>query len=178
MGHDDDDDDFFNVDMQSLAVEQSKYSTLPKNCRHELGGVQLWVDAQSQKVLVPFKKEFLELLDSYGIAHAPTTVCNPQANAVIERVHRVIGDKMCTMTIKITDVWEQFLNNATFALRSAHHSMINASPAQLAFGRDMIFGRKHETNWVDEHRRKVEQIKKNNLRENNKRVNWEHRPGD
>ncbi|ETL46470.1 hypothetical protein L916_03636, partial [Phytophthora nicotianae] len=28
-----------------------------------------------------FKKEFQELLDSYGSEHAPTTVRNPQANA-------------------------------------------------------------------------------------------------
>ncbi|KAE8889262.1 hypothetical protein PF005_g11777 [Phytophthora fragariae] len=80
---------------------------------------------------------------------------------------------MRTKTIKTMEDWELFLNNTTFALRAAHQSMTNASPAQQAFGRDMIFDMKHETNWVDEHRRKVEQIKKNNLRENNKRVNWE-----
>ncbi|KAG3078613.1 hypothetical protein PI125_g20932 [Phytophthora idaei] len=313
-----DEEELFNVDMQLLSGEQRKDSTLPKTCRRELGGVQLWVDSQSMKVLVPkalrerllktyhewlihpgastmratisqvftwpnlerdttqlveacvlcskakhptvrygklpakkaiawpwyeiavdsigpygkqkyraltiidtstrlievlpaqdgssaeaaflldrhwlnryprpvrciyddgseFKKEFHELLDSYGIEHAPTTVCNPQANAVIERVYRVIGDKMRTKTIKTTDDWEQFLNNNTFALRTAHHSMTNASPSQQAFGRDMIFDMKHETNWVNEHRRKIEQIKKNNIRENNKRVNWEYRPAD
>ncbi|KAE9043198.1 hypothetical protein PR002_g3477 [Phytophthora rubi] len=43
-----------------------------------------------------FKKEFVELLESYVIAMVPTTTRNPQANGVIERLHRVIGDKMRT----------------------------------------------------------------------------------
>ncbi|KAG3069388.1 hypothetical protein PI124_g18789 [Phytophthora idaei] len=67
---------------------------------------------------------------------------------------------MRTKTIKTPDDWEQFLNNNTFALRAAYHSVTNASPWYQAFGRDMIFDMKHETNWVDEHRRKIEQIKK------------------
>ncbi|OWY93098.1 Pol Polyprotein [Phytophthora megakarya] len=33
----------------------------------------------------PRPKEVFEVLDSYGIEHAPTTVRNPQDNAVIER---------------------------------------------------------------------------------------------
>ncbi|KAE8988442.1 hypothetical protein PR001_g22040 [Phytophthora rubi] len=174
------DDAPFNFDMQSLAVEQNNDATLPKKCRQAAFLLDRhWLNRYPRPVRCiydggsEFKKEFLELLDSYGIEHAPTTVRNPQANAVIERVHRVIGDKMRTKTIKTMEDWELFLNNTTFALRAAHQSMTNASPAQQAFGRDMIFDMKHETNWVDEHRRKVEQIKKNNLRENNKRVNWE-----
>ncbi|KAF4127727.1 Integrase core domain [Phytophthora infestans] len=270
---DTDDDNLFSFDMHTVAQEQENDSNLENDCKCELGGVQLWVDRHSKKVLVPeslrnkllttyhewlihpgastmkatinqvftwakldrdvtkfveaclpcskakhptvrygklpvkkaiawpcseaaflldrhwlnryprpvkciydggseFKKEFLELLDSYGIEHAPKTVRNPQANAVIERVHRVIGDKMRTKTLKTADEWEQFLNNTTFALRAAYHSMTNTSPAQQAFGRNMFFDMKHETDWVEEHRRKADQIKRNNERENSKRVNW------
>ncbi|OWZ16092.1 Pol Polyprotein [Phytophthora megakarya] len=41
----------------------------------------------------------------------------------------------------------------------------------------MIMDMKHLTNWVEEHRRKAAQIKKNNDRENTKRVDWEYTPG-
>ncbi|KAG3135545.1 hypothetical protein PI126_g18200 [Phytophthora idaei] len=48
-----DEEELFNFDTQLLSEEQRKDSTLPKTCRRELGGVQLWVDSQSMKVLVP-----------------------------------------------------------------------------------------------------------------------------
>ncbi|KAG3120208.1 hypothetical protein PI125_g1298 [Phytophthora idaei] len=123
-----------------------------------------------------FKKEFHELLESYGIEHEPTTVWKPLVNAVIEHVHRVIGDKMCMKTIKTMEDWVQSPNNTTFALRAANHVMTNILPAQQAFGRDMIFDMKHETNCIDGQLRKVDQINKKNQWENNKRVSSEYTP--
>ena len=41
-------------------------------------------------------KEFAELLDSYSIDKCPTTIHNPQANVILERVHTVIKIKICT----------------------------------------------------------------------------------
>ncbi len=38
-----------------------------------------------------FKLHFEHLCDSYGIKRKQTTVKNPQANAVLERVHQVLG---------------------------------------------------------------------------------------
>jgi hypothetical protein len=43
-----------------------------------------------------FKLHFKYLCKSYGIKHNPTTVKNPQANAVLERVHQVLGQMPCT----------------------------------------------------------------------------------
>ena len=43
-----------------------------------------------------FKLHFEHLCDSYGIKHKPTTVRNPQANALLECVHQVIGQMLCT----------------------------------------------------------------------------------
>ena len=37
--------------------------------------------------------EFQEMLHSFDITPKPTTVKNPQANSVIERVHLTIGDR-------------------------------------------------------------------------------------
>ncbi len=43
-----------------------------------------------------FKLHFERLCDSYGIKRKPTTVKNPQANAVLERVHQVLGQMLRT----------------------------------------------------------------------------------
>eukprot|EP00957_Ditylum_brightwellii_P078171 5943154-Ditylum_brightwellii.AAC.1 len=39
-------------------------------------------------------KEFQELLHSYGIKDVPTTVKNPQANLIVERIHMMIGNML------------------------------------------------------------------------------------
>ena len=36
-----------------------------------------------------FKREFKQMCDKYGITSKPTASHNPQANAIIERVHKV-----------------------------------------------------------------------------------------
>ena len=46
-----------------------------------------------------FKLHFEHLCDSYGIKRKPTMVRNPQANAILERVHQVIGQMLRTAEI-------------------------------------------------------------------------------
>ncbi|GMF52670.1 unnamed protein product [Phytophthora fragariaefolia] len=128
----------------------------PARCIHD-GGSEL-------------KREFGGLLDSYGVESVPTTTRNTQANAVIERVHRVIGEKMRTKDIQRQGDWTDFLNNTMFAMRTSNHSMLKASPAQLAFGRDVFVDVAHTTDWTAEHRRKVEQVRTHNERENQGRA--------
>jgi transposase InsO family protein len=43
-----------------------------------------------------FKREFKQMCvkDNYGIKLKPTTSHNPQANAIIERVHKVVNDML------------------------------------------------------------------------------------
>ncbi|KAG2858100.1 hypothetical protein PC113_g10128 [Phytophthora cactorum] len=108
-----------------------------------------------------FKKEFCEL-DSYGIVAVLTTTRNPQANGIIERLHRVIGDKMRTQDIVTHADWENFLHNAT--------------PSNV--GRDMIVDVQYATDWQNQHARKVEQVRKNNQRKNAGRQEWTYQPGD
>ena len=43
-----------------------------------------------------FKLHFETLCDSYGIKRKPTTIKNPQANAICECIHQVLGTMMCT----------------------------------------------------------------------------------
>jgi transposase InsO family protein len=117
-----------------------------------------------------FGREFQELLLSYGVKSKPTTVKNPQANAIVERVHGTINNKLRTCKFESKDEWANYLSSVTFSLRATYHTMLGCSPAQAAFGRDMFFDLTHKTDWQEQHKRKVEQVKKANAHENARRV--------
>ena len=52
-----------------------------------------------------FKLHFHYICKSYGLKlkHNPTTIKNPQANAILERVNGVIGSMFCTSEIDMAD---------------------------------------------------------------------------
>ncbi len=87
---------------------------------------------------------FEYLCDSYGIKCKPTTIKNPQANAILERVHQVLGQMLRTAEINIAnsvtpnDV-NVFLDNAAWAICSTYHTVLKASPGAAIFGWDMLF---------------------------------------
>jgi hypothetical protein len=74
----------------------------------------------------------------------PTTVKNPQANGILERVHQVLGQMLCTAELDMAnsvtpnDV-DVFLDNAAWAIRSFYHTVLKVSPGAAIFGRDMLF---------------------------------------
>ncbi|KAF4028658.1 Integrase zinc binding domain [Phytophthora infestans] len=74
-----------------------------------------------------FKREFRELLDSYWIEAAPTTVRNPQANSTIERLNRCINEKLRSESITIKADWENCLSAVAYALRASHRTMMGCS---------------------------------------------------
>jgi hypothetical protein len=89
------------------------------------------------------KLNFEYLCDSYGIKHKPTTIKNPQANAILERVHQVLGQMSRTaeidMAVSVTpDDVDVFLDNAAWAICSTYHTVLKASPGAAIFGRDML----------------------------------------
>ena len=43
-----------------------------------------------------FKKDFKQLCKDFGLKSKPTTVRNPQANVILECVHQVVGNMLCT----------------------------------------------------------------------------------
>ena len=55
-----------------------------------------------------FTSEFVELLHSYSIKPPPTTIKKPQANTVMECIHLIIVDSICTM-----DLANQLFNNSS-----------------------------------------------------------------
>jgi hypothetical protein len=127
-------------------------------------------------------KEFQEMLESYGVKAVPTTVKNPQANYV-ERVHQTLGNILRTKALDkwdfdYDDPWSDILAHAAWALRSTVHSLYDATPAQLIFGRDMIFDVSYTPEWSNLLQRKRTARLKNTERENKTRVEHHYQVGD
>ena len=127
--------------------------------------------------------EFQAMLDDYGIKRKPITVRNPQANAICERVHQVIGNIIRTFELQTNylnedDPWKGILSATAFAIRCTYHTTLHSTPGQLVFGRDTIFNIKHTANWevIRQHKQKL--INANNKRENAKRIPHQYCAGD
>ncbi len=86
-----------------------------------------------------FKLHFEYLCESYGIKRKPTTVKNPQENGILECVHQVLGQMLCTAELDMVDSVtpddvDVFLDNAAWAICSTYHMVLNASPGAVIFG--------------------------------------------
>ena len=101
----------------------------------------------------------------------PTTVRNPQANAILERVHQTIGNMIRTFQVynrddlDEEDPWSGILSAVMFAMRSTYHTTLEATPMQLVFGRDAILPIFHQADWQYIKAKKQRLINMNNQRE-------------
>ena len=121
--------------------------------------------------------------NDYGIKGKPITVRNPQANAIVERIHQVIANMIRTFELENNyldedDPWKGILSATAFAVRSTFHTTLRKSPGQLVYGRDMILNIKHVANWELIRKRKQDLIDKNNMRENANRIPYIYKEGD
>ena len=164
-------------DKQSITVaniiEQEWFSRYP-------WPTQVTFDRGSEFIGQDFQKMIKE---DYGVKAKPITVRNPQANAIVERVHQVIGNIIRTFELESNymdddDPWKGILSATAFAVRSTFHTTLQNTPGQLVFGRDMILNVKHEANWEYIRQRKQKLIEKNNKAENSKRIPHTYEIGD
>ena len=130
-----------------------------------------------------FKLHFEALCDSYGIKRKPTSVKNPQANAILERVHQVIMTMLRTAEIDMADTVtpsdiDTFLTNASWAIRSTYHTVLKASPGAAIFGRDMLFDIPYIADWNKIGDYRQHQTDLNTKRENQQRVDYDYQIGD
>ena len=130
-----------------------------------------------------FKMHFMRLLKDFDIKPRPTTVENPQGNSPVERIHQVVHDMIRTkeldkLVFDYVDPWGEVLSSVAWAIRASYHSTLQATPAQLVFGRDMLFNMKKVINWrlITENKRK--QIVRDNARENTGRIPHQYQIGD
>jgi hypothetical protein len=157
-------------DKQSITVaniiEQEWFSRYP-------WPTQVTFDRGSEFIGQDFQKMIKE---DYRAKAKPITVRNPQANAIVERVHQVIGNIIQTFELENNylddnDPWKGILSATAFAVRSTLHTTLQNTPGQLVFGRNMILNVKHEANW--EYIRAWKQniiLTKNSKAENAKRI--------
>ena len=121
-----------------------------------------------------FMAEFATMVvKDYGIKKKPITKRNPQANAVLERIHQTLGNILRTLdknNLDEEDPWSGVLAAAMFALRATYHTTTQATPAQLVFGRDAILNTVFQANWKYIKDREQKLIHKNNIQENSKRI--------
>jgi len=131
-----------------------------------------------------FMGRFTKMIEeNYGITCWGITTRNPQANAIIERIHQTLGNIIRTFEVHESDLatespWDGILSAAIFALRATYHTTLQATPTELVFDRDAMLNVKFEANGQLIKQRKQKRIHKDNLRENNKRIPHEYKVGD
>ena len=76
------------------------------------------------------------------------------------------------------DPWSTFLSATAFAIRSTYHTVLDATPGQIVFGRDMVLPIRFKADWAAIIKRKQQQIAKDNARENNRRIRHTYKVGD
>jgi hypothetical protein len=91
-----------------------------------------------------FKLHFCALCTTYGVKWKPTSIENPTANAVLERIHAVFTNMLRTAKLDMTKLVNAsdiniFLEDAAWAIRSTHHTVLKASPGAAIFGQDRLF---------------------------------------
>jgi hypothetical protein len=113
----------------------------------------------------------------------PTTVKNPQANSILERVHKILGQMLCTAeldmadSITLNDV-DVFLDNVAWAICSTYHTVLKASPGAVVFGRDMLFNILFVADWhkIGEQRQSL--TNHGNQHKNAKCIDYDYKVGD
>ena len=76
------------------------------------------------------------------------------------------------------DPWKDILNSVAYAIRSTYSRTRGATPAQLIYGRDMIFPIQHIADWEYIRQRRTKAIQKANTAENSKRKSYDYSVGN
>jgi transposase InsO family protein len=128
---------------------------------------------------------FQHMLAMNGIQSVPTTVRNPQANAVCERMHKTVQDMLnsslrdppdnVATAIELVDTC---LAAASRALRSAVHQSMQISPGALVFHRDMLLPIPLSADYNEIRIRRQAIIDENNRKANLRRHFKDYSPGD
>jgi hypothetical protein len=82
--------------------------------------------------------------NDYGIKRKVISTRNPQANAIVEHAHQMLGNLIRSFELQdkpyydSDDPWGGILAAASFAMHAMYHTTLHAMPGQLIFGRDMV----------------------------------------
>ena len=129
--------------------------------------------------------EFIKLIieTEYRITAKPSTSENPMYNAVLERIHQVLGNLVWNFNISQTyvdedDPWTVILAAVAFVICSTNNRQKGYSPGQLIFSCDIIVLIKQRVDWELIRQQNQMQINKDNIPENIHRVDHDYKVGD
>ncbi len=131
-----------------------------------------------------FKLHFKYLCESYSITRKPTTtVKNPQANGILECVHQVLGQMLCTAKLYMADSVTPndvnvFLDNAAWAIRTTYHTVLKASPGAAIFRHDMLFDIPFVADWHKIGERRQSLTNRGNQCKNDEYIDYSYKVGD
>ena len=108
--------------------------------------IEITYDQGSEFIGHEFIKSLIKT--EYGITDKPSPSRNPMSNALLERIHQVLGNLVQTFNISQTYVdknypWTGILAASAFVICSTTNIQKVNSPVQLIFCRDMILQIKH-----------------------------------
>ena len=109
------------------------------------------------------------------------TVRNPRANAIVERLHKVMGDMLRCQLVKKHDKDDpvaDLLSAAAYGVRCTVHGTTQYTPGQLVFSKDMILRTHMEADMDMVRLRRKKAAIVNNERENRRRYKHTYKPGD
>jgi hypothetical protein len=130
--------------------------------------------------------EFQTMLDEYNIIHRPTTVKNPQANAICERLHQTVANALRPLIHAhppqdmndVALIIDTALNTAAYSARAAIHTTMKISPGALVFHRDMILDIPIIADLQLLQQQRQALIDRNLMRANRKRISHDYQPGN
>jgi hypothetical protein len=130
--------------------------------------------------------EFQTVLDECNIVHQPTTVKNPQANAICEQPHQTVANALRPLIHAhppqdindVTMIINTALNTAACSARSAIHPTMKISPGALIFHRDMIFDIPVIADLQPLQQQRQALIDQNIMCANRKRISHDCQPGN
>ena len=119
----------------------------------------------------------------YRIVSTTSNLGNPISNAILKRIHQVLGNLVQTCNIAQTyadedDPWSGILSAAYVEIRSTTNRMKVYSTGQLVFGCDMVLLIKRTMHWKLIRQRNQTQINKVNIRKNRNQVDHDYIVGD
>lgn len=130
--------------------------------------------------------EFQRTLRQHGIKAKPTTVKNPQANALVERMHQTVGNTLRTLAalnpptgiLEANQLVETALSICVFATRSTIHEALKTTPGASVFGRDMILDIPLVADWhtIQQHRQQL--VDQRLIVANRKRYSYDYQVDD
>lgn len=135
------------------------------------------------------RQEFQDTLKHYGIQDVPTTVKNPQANSIIERMHLTAGSIFRSMVAEaelndrhlissdIDDFVDTAISSAQYAINATVHSVTRETPGAFIYQRDMMLPIQSIANWETIRLKKQHQMERNYMRENKSRKPFDWQPG-